>query len=175
MRFGIDTTKEVRHGLEKSGLSRLDLYYPAIFVPVIVDTEDEDEPWPYAETWVAFYFARPLIMSRGKSIRSKEDDDKFKGKASRYFDAKIKLFADDYLTCYRKINGPSVEWYVKDTRDLGIAEIDSLWNDLVKNDEENFLTIYSALSHSILLYNEIFGETGEEERAQKLLDYRKIH
>lgn len=163
MRFSIDTTKEVRHGLEKSGLSRLDLYYPAIFVPVIVDTEYEDEPWPYAETWVAFYFARPLIMSRGK------------GQVYGYFNAGLNLFADDYLTCYRKINGPSGEWYVKDTRDLGIAESDSLWNDLISDSSFAYNTILDGLTKSVSLYNEIFGETGEAERVKELLDYRKVH
>ncbi len=161
MRFSIDTTKEIRNGLEKSGLLRLDLYYPAIFVPVIVDTEDEEDPWTYAETWVAFYFARPLIMSRGK------------GRVVGFFDTDRNLFADDYLTCYRKINGPSGEWYVKDTRDLGIAESESLWNDLIET--KNYYTIYSALRHSINLYNEIFGETGEADREQELLEYRKVH
>lgn len=161
MRFSIDTTKEIRHGLEKSGLSRLDLYYPAIFVPVVVDTEYEDEPWEYAETWVAFYFARPIIISRG-SLSSKY----------RYFDS-LNLFVDDYLSCYRTINGPSGEWYVMDIRELSIAESDSLWNDMIKT--KNYYTIYSALSYSVHLYNEIFGKTGEAEREQKLLDYRKVH
>lgn len=163
MRFSIDTTREIRNGLEKSGLSRLDLYYPAIFVPVIVNAEDEDEPWPYAETWVAFYFARPLIMSRGKS------------RVVEFFDTNLNLFADDYLTCYKKVisNSDSGERYREDIHELGIDEMDSLWNDLVEN--KNYYTIYSALTYSINLYNEIFGETGEEERAQKLLDYRKVH
>lgn len=162
MRFSIDTTKEIRNGLEKSGLSRLDLYYPAIFVPVIVDTEYEDEPWPYAETWVAFYFARPIILSKGRH------------ECIEYFDS-LNLFADDYLTCYKKLTGnsDSGEWYRKDIRELGIAEIDSLWNDMIKT--KNYYTIYSALTHSVFLYNEIFGETGEEERVKELLDYRKVH
>lgn len=163
MRFSIDTTREVRNGLEKSGLSRLDLYYPAIFVPVIVDTEDEADPWPYDETWVAFYFARPLIMSKGK--------DQVYG----YFDARINLFADDYLTCYRKINGPYCGMVCKRHEDLGIAETDSLWNDLVSDSSFAYNTILDGLTESVRLYNEIFGETGEAEREQKLVDYRKVH
>lgn len=165
MRFSIDTTREVRHGLEKSGLSRLDLYYPAIFVPVIVDTEYEDEPWPYAETWVAFYFARPLIMSKGN------------GQVYGYFNAGLNLFADDYLTCYKKVTGDldSGERYREDIRELGISEIDSLWNDLVSNSSFAYNTILDGLTKSVSLYNDIFGETGEAEREQKLVDYRKVH
>ena len=165
MRFSIDTTREVRNGLEKSGLSRLDLYYPAIFVPVIVDTEYEDEPWPYAETWVAFYFARPLIMSKGKGL------------TYGFFNAGLDLFADDYLTCYKKVAGDSDsgERYRKDIRELGITEIDSLWNDLVSDSSFAYNTILDGLTKSVSLYNEIFGETGEAEREQKLVDYRKVH
>lgn len=165
MRFSIDTTREVRHGLEKSGLSRLDLYYPAIFVPVIVDTEYEDEPWEYAETWVAFYFARPLIISNGK--------DQVYG----YFDVRRNLFTDDYLTCYKKLTGDSGsgERYREDIRELGIAELDSLWNDLVNNGSFAYNTILDGLTKSVSLYNEIFGETEEADREQKLVDYRKVH
>lgn len=166
MRFNIDTTKEVRHGLEKSGLSRLDLYYPAIFVPVIVDTEYEDEPWPYAETWVAFYFARPLIMSKGK------------GRVSGYFNAGLNLFADDYLTCYKKLTGDSDlgERYREDIRELGIDEAASLWNDLVRDSSFAYNTILDGLTKSVSLYDEIIDAKGEEaEREQKLLDYRKVH
>ena len=166
MRFSIDTTKEVRHGLEKSGLSRLDLYYPAIFVPVIVDTEDEADPWPYDETWVAFYFARPLIISKGK------------GQVYGYFRldyAGLNLFADDYLTCYRKINLDGIDYYDHDTRDLGIAETESLWNDLVSDSSFAYNTILDGLTKSVSLYNDIFGETGEADREKELVDYRKVH
>lgn len=165
MRFSIDTTREIRHGLEKSGLSRLDLYYPAIFVPVIVDTEDEADPWPYAETWVAFYFARPLIMSKGK------------GQVYGYFNAGLNLFADDYLTCYKKVTGDSNsgERYREDIRELGIAETDSLWNDLISDSSFAYNTILDGLTKSVGLYNDIFGETGEADRVKELLDYRKVH
>ena len=166
MRFSIDTTREVRHGLEKSGLSRLDLYYPAIFVPVIVDTEYEDEPWPYNETWVAFYFARPLIMSKGK------------GRVYGYFNAGLNLFADDYLTCYKKVTGDSDsgERYREDIRELGIDEACSLWNDLVRDSSFAYNTILDGLTKSVGLYDDMFdAKGGEAEREQKLVDYRKVY
>lgn len=163
MKFSIDESREIRNGLEGSFSG---VMYPSIFVPLVVDSEDVNDPWKYDETWIAFYFSRPLFPII----------DKDRG----YFDGDIELCCDDYLTCYRKVETDAGERYVKEIVEIGVDERDDICDQLIADDEENN-TIINAVSKCILKYDICKDLSKDGERSGKIeeiwdmLDYRKVH
>lgn len=163
MKYSIDSSKEIRLGLEGGFSGEL---YPAAFVPLVVEVEnaDTEDPWEYEETWIAFYFSRfifPLPLM-----------DKDRG----YFNNDISLCMDDYLTCYCTVG----ERYVREIVDLTADGQSDIFEQIIENDEDSHLRIIQSIA-SALLKSEKFKNVGDLSNAENaeifahMVDYRKVY
>lgn len=173
MKYTVDFSKGIRYGLNEGCLIKG--FFPAIFVPLIVDTQDDD-PLEYDETWVCIYFSVPLA-----SI--------FHSSRIGYFDGDLKIYVDDFLHCYRKsdisVDGKTHERWIKEYYELSeneqldiyswimygkcYKELDTESEHSDEDIPEGCIDIIKELTVPMVMHDT--GKVSDEE----LLKYKEVH